>query len=208
MGIAVDLTAKKDLEAKVAHQDRLASIGLLSSGLAHEIGTPLGVVRGRAEYLLMQSQSPVVKRSLGVIVGEIDRISKLIRSLLRISRGFSVVHLEDVAPADALGEVLTLVGQNLREDHVEVLQKFPDFLKVRGDFNRLEQVFLNLVMNSIYAIRKAKAGGRSDGHVLSVEASTENGKTQIRVSDTGCGIPPENMKKLFKPFFTTKDIGA
>src|SRR5690606_8065680 len=120
MGIAVDLTYRRELEAKVAHQDRLASVGMLASGLAHEIGTPLGVIRGRAEFLGMRAEDPQLKKSLGVITSEIDRISKLIRSLLRVSRSYSDVHIENVSPANVVSEVLALVGQNLREDHVEI----------------------------------------------------------------------------------------
>ena len=216
MGIAVDMTAKKDLEAKIAHQDRLASVGLLASGLAHEIGTPLGVIRGRAEFLMMQAQEANLKKGLGIITSEIDRITKLIRSLLRISRNFSDVHVEEMNPAAAVSEVLALVGQNLKEDHVDIQVRIPEELKIVADFSRLEQVFLNLIMNSIHAIRKAKQSGRTEGHFLLIEAkpkeeikeeTNEEGRTELRVEDSGCGISPQNMNQLFKPFFTTKDVG-
>lgn len=212
MGIAVDMTAKKELEAKIAHQDRLASIGLLASGLAHEVGTPLGVVRGRAEFLMMQAENPIFKKNLEVITSQIDRISKLIRSLLRVSRSFSDVHVEAIRPAAVADEVIALVGQNLREDQVEIRHEIPQDLTIQGDFGRLEQVLLNLVMNSIHAIRKAKAAGRTEGHFLTLQAVPADprdlsGGAVIRIQDSGCGISPENMKKLFKPFFTTKDVG-
>jgi PAS domain S-box-containing protein len=208
MGIAVDLTYKRELEAKVAHQDRLASIGLLASGLAHEIGTPMGVIRGRAEFLMMKTEESSLKKNLGVIVSEIDRISKIIRSLLRVSRSFSDVHLENVKPHDVLGNVLALVGQNLREDHIELLVEIPPELQIRADSSRLEQILLNLVMNSNYAIRKAKKEGRTEGHFLRFSSQSRgNGQVVLSVEDSGCGISPENMKKLFKPFFTTKDVG-
>ncbi len=208
MGIAVDITDKKELEAKVAHQDRLASIGLLASGLAHEIGTPLGVVRGRAEFMMMQAESPVVRKNLGVIISEIDRISKLIRSLLRMSRSFSDVLIEEISPAAVANGILALVGENFHEDSVEIQVNIPSEMKVKADFGRLEQIFLNLIMNSVHAIRKAKKLGRTKGHFLRVEAEAQsNGEAVIHIKDSGCGIPPENMGKLFKPFFTTKDIG-
>jgi PAS domain S-box-containing protein len=208
MGIAVDMTYKKELEAQLAQQDRLASIGLLASGVAHEVGTPLGVIRGRAEFLLMKAEDQTVRNNLEVITSQIDRISKLIRSLLRVSRNFNAVHLEEISPSAVVSEVLALVGQNLHRDDVEIRVKMLENLKVMADFNRLEQVILNLVMNSIHAIRKAKEDGRKNDHYLLIEAVTiDNGRTTIRVDDSGCGIPPENMKKLFKPFFTTKDVG-
>ncbi|MCC7441544.1 MAG: PAS domain S-box protein [Bdellovibrionales bacterium] len=208
MGVAVDLTYRRELEAKVAHQDRLASIGLLASGLAHEIGTPLGVIRGRAELMGMTSNDPNTRRSLGVITSEIDRISKLIRSLLRVSRSFSDVHLENVSPHSVMTEVLALVGQNLRADQVEIRQELPETLLCRADFGRLEQVFLNLVMNSIHAIQKAKATQAPRAHCVRFGAArSPEGKVLLHFEDSGCGIPPENIGKLFKPFFTTKEVG-
>ncbi len=208
MGIAVDISQRKELEAKVAHQDRLASIGLLASGLAHEIGTPLGVVRGRAEMMMMRAPDEVLKKNLGVITSEIDRISKLIRSLLRVSRSFSDVQMDNISPLEVANEVILLVGQNLREDQVEIRIDVPEDLRIYADFGRLEQVFLNFIMNSVHAIRKAKAAGPQRPHYLLISARRISAShAEVRVEDTGCGVAPENMGKLFKPFFTTKDVG-
>lgn len=208
MGIAVDIRYRKELEAKVAHQDRLASIGMLASGLAHEIGTPLGVVRGRAELMMMQASDETLKKNLGIITSEIDRISKLIRSLLRVSRSFSDVHMESVSPFAVVSEVHSLLNQHLRENNIEFRLAVPEDLRVKGDFGRMEQVALNLIMNSIHAVRKAKEQGRTIGHFLSIDfTDLPGGVVSIRIEDSGCGIPPQNMKMLFKPFFTTKDVG-
>jgi two-component system cell cycle sensor histidine kinase/response regulator CckA len=208
MGIAVDITQRRELEAKVAHQDRLASIGLLSSGLAHEIGTPLGVIRGRAELMMMRTDDEWMKRSLSVITSEIDRISKLIRSLLRVSRSSSDVHMESLSPTEVINEVLSLVGQNLRDDRIELRAEVSPEIRISADFGRLEQIFLNFIMNSIHAIRKARQGGREAGHFLAIRARKLGADlVEIDFEDSGCGISSENMKKLFKPFYTTKDIG-
>ena len=208
MGMAVDLSFKRELEAKVAHQDRLASIGLLASGLAHEIGTPLGVIRGRAELLGIRAQDPDLRKGLGVITSEIDRISKLIRSLLRVSRSFSDVQLEAVSLASVVEEVFSLVGQNLRDDQVEVLIEISEEIKIKADFGRLEQVILNLIMNSSHALKKAKSQGRMGSHRMRLSAELKpNGRVELQVEDTGCGISAGHLKRLFKPFFTTKDIG-
>lgn len=207
MGIAVDMSQKKEYEARIAHQDRLASIGMLASGLAHEVGTPLGVVRGRAEFLMMQEKDETARRGLEVIVAQIDRISKLIRSLLRVGRSFSDVHLQEVVLVDVIDEVISLVGQNLRAEHVEIRVEVPRGLRVWADFNRLEQVFLNLVMNSIHAIQTEIRAGRKDGHVLVISTHAQGNKIAVDVKDSGCGIPEKHMKNLFRPFFTTKDVG-
>lgn len=207
MGIALDISHRKELEAKVVHQDRLASIGLLASGLAHEVGTPLGVIRGRAEFLQMQAKDKTSSKNLDVIISQIDRISKLIRSLLRIGRSFSDVRIEPVELRTTVNEVLLLIGQNLREDMAEVRVNVPEGLAVQADVGRLEQILLNLLINAIHAIRRAIQDGRTQSHCLTIESRELDDRVAIDVKDTGCGIPRGNMKKIFQPFFTTKDIG-
>lgn len=207
MGFAVDLTYMKEMEAKVAHQDRLASIGTLASGLAHEIGTPLGVVRGRAEFLMMKATDPDAKRELEVITSQTDRISKLIRSLLRVSRGFSDAVITDVSVHEVAQEVLALLGQHFKNEGISVEFDVPRERTIRADLSRMEQVFLNLMMNSLHAIQKAKSDGKAGPHFLRVRSLEERGRVMVRVEDSGCGISAENMRKLFKPFFTTKDVG-
>lgn len=207
MGIALDMTAMKEMEGKVAHQDRLASIGTLASGLAHEIGTPLGVVRGRAEFLMMKAADPESRRELEVITAQADRISKLIRSLLRVSRGFSDAVIRDVSIHDVVQEVLGLLGQNFVNEGVAVEVEDAAAGAVRADFSRLEQVFLNLMMNALHAIQKAKKDGNAGPHRVKISVLKERGIIAVRVEDTGCGISPENLRRLFKPFFTTKDVG-
>ncbi len=207
MGIAVDMTAMKEMETKVAHQDRLASIGTLASGLAHEIGTPLGVVRGRAEFLMMKSTDPEAKRELEVITSQTDRISKLIRSLLRVSRGFSDAVITEVPVLDVVREVTSLIGQNFRNEGISIDLEVPENFTVSGDVSRIEQIFLNLVMNGLHAIQKAKADGNSGPHRLTIRASKGTDSKEISVSDSGCGISSENLRHLFKPYFTTKEVG-
>ena len=207
MGIAVDLTSMKEMEAKVAHQDRLASVGTLASGLAHEIGTPLGVMRGRAEFLMMKSRDPEFRRELEVIMTQADRISKLIRSLLRVSRSFSDAVLIEVSPYEVIQEVLSLLRQNFRDENISVEIDVDPARRLKADFGRLEQVCLNLMMNSIHAIQEAKARGKAGSHALRIRLRVEGGAPTLTFEDTGCGIAPEHMRRLFKPFFTTKDVG-
>jgi len=208
MGIALDLRHKKELEAKVSQQDRLASVGMLASGLAHEIGTPLGVIRGRAEILLMQSQNPQMTKYLNVIVTQIDRISKLIRSLLRISRSQTDISLKNYSLIEVVDEVSALVDEKLKKDHISISIQIEKDLKANYDFNRLEQVLLNLLMNSVHAIIKAKEQNQNDNsHKIELKGYSKGSYVFLEISDSGCGISPENMKKLFKPFFTTKPIG-
>ncbi len=207
MGIALDMSEQKQLEAQVLQQDRLASIGLLASGLAHEIGTPLGVVRGRAEMIKMDIPDGPAARSLDTIISQIDRITKLIRSLLRVSRSSTDLQIDDVSVQDVVDEVFSLVGQNFRQNSIALITEIQEGLTVRADPNRLQQVALNLAMNSIHAIKKAKEADQPGPHRFTIRAKCDGRHVRIEFEDTGCGIPPENMQMLFKPFFTTKDVG-
>jgi PAS domain S-box-containing protein len=214
MGIALDMSAQKQLEAKVLQQDRLASIGVLASGLAHEVGTPLGVVRGRAEFLQMQPEAQTNQafgNGLQVIVTQIDRISRLINSLLRFSRATDDVRSQDIEVMAVVNEVMNLLGQTVRASSIELKLEIPEGARVYADFNRLQQVVLNLVVNAVHAIQKATRDGVAREHsiVIRVDRKGEGpgARVVLSVKDSGCGIPPENMRKLFQPFFTTKDVG-
>ncbi|MEN9723445.1 MAG: hypothetical protein RJB38_1431 [Pseudomonadota bacterium] len=216
MGVAVDIRFRKELEAKVAHQDRLASVGLLASGIAHEIGTPLGVIRGRAEMIAQQLPSfaleaqPAarVQKSLEVIVGQTDRISRLIQSLLGVSRSFGELQLENTEPKRIIDDVLALIGQNLRTDRVHIFLDIEPGIEVIADPFRLQHILLNLITNSIHAIRKAIQDQKKEGHQLTI-ALRRQGPSHVLLSitDTGCGIPRSLLHEIFKPFFTTKDVG-
>jgi PAS domain S-box-containing protein len=206
MGIALDYTKRKELEARVAHQDRLASIGILASGLAHEVGTPLGTIRGRAEFLMMSAKESSTRKSLETIVSQIDRISKLIRSLLRVSRSSGEIRVRDIRPLEVVQEVLALVGQNLSQDSVEVKLDLPPDHVILADFERSEQILLNLVMNSIHALRKTPVRPNAP-HFLSLRTEIRKDRVALLVQDSGCGIPEENLARIFQPFFTTKEVG-
>lgn len=205
--LAKSMQTVLDREAQILIQDRLASVGLLASSLAHEIGTPLGVIRGRAEYLGMKlrENSEALKTS-SVIISQIDRVSKLIRSLLNLARGDSTKHVENVVPKAVLNELAELMGHDLRKAEIDLQIDLPDELAVKAEPGPLSQVLLNLLVNAVFAINEARAGGRL-GHSIRVSATERGEFCALQFSDTGLGISEENMKKLFQPFFTTKDIG-
>lgn len=196
-----------DREAQILMQDRLASVGMLASSLAHEIGTPLGVIRGRAEFLEMKlSDNPEALKTASVIISQIDRVSKLIRSLLNLARGDNTHHVEGVRPRLILNELSDLMGHDFRKAEVELNWQVADEVKVKAESGPLHQVFLNLLVNSLHAIETAKKV-RPKGHFIRVTADEEGDYWAIRVIDSGCGISEESKRRLFQPFFTTKDIG-
>lgn len=209
MGIAVDLSEHKKMQQQILRQDRLASIGLLAGGLAHEIGNPLGTMRGRAELVLNQIQGnePAIK-NIEVIVSQIDRISGLIQSLLRVSRVPEQILLREVELKPTVEEVVTLMCEACRRASIELRQTNLEQI-VYADPSHMQQLFLNLIINSMHAIeeQKTKEENHSYQHFIEISAVKKEKTCIVSVRDSGCGISKENLNKLFQPFFTTKAAG-
>ncbi|MGZ3695302.1 MAG: sensor histidine kinase [Bdellovibrionota bacterium] len=200
------LQAVLDREAQILVQDRLASVGLLASSLAHEIGTPLGVIRGRAEYIEIKLRdNQDVKKSAEVIISQIDRVSKLIRSLLNLARGDGTKKIGQVSFNEVFQEVMDLMGHELRKHEIELRNQLASNILVKAESGPLHQVLLNLLVNSVHAIESGKRSGENFIQLSSEDLGDSWG---ISVADSGCGISEANMKNIFQPFFTTKDIGA
>lgn len=207
MGIAVDLSVQKELESEVRRQDRLASIGLIASGLAHEIGTPLGVIRGRAELVSMNSQDESLRQSLKTIISQIDRVSKLIDSLLRISRQGEVQTNGRLDLVGLIDEVTAFLEGKMKRKKIQLIKKMKDGLTVISDAGRVQQIFINLLINAIHAIEEAIREESPRKHSIIIDAHRRGEFVEIQVQDSGCGIQPENLKNIFNAFFTTKNVG-
>jgi len=209
MGIAVDITEQKKLQAQVLHQDRLASIGLIAAGLAHEIGNPLGVIRGRAEYLSMLiANTESVKNNVDIIVKQIDRISKLIYSLLHFSRTSESPKVTKISVHPIVEEVLALFSKQAEEKNISFINSIDKNILVDADPSKLEQVFLNLIINSVQAIEDSLKDGIKNNHKIEVSSYENGNRWAFTVSDTGRGISEANLAQIFKPFYTTKESGV
>jgi len=211
MGIAIDLSEQKHMEEQILRQDRLASIGMLAGGVAHEIGNPLGAIRGRAELVMNSVKgNEVAEKNLELMIGQIDRISGLIRSLLRVSRVPDQITLRETQLRPVVDEVLTLMTESCRREGIELREKNIDKI-LFADPNHLQQLFMNVIINSIHAIEEQKLkDGESVKRDHFIEVSAEaaaNNRCLIRIQDTGCGIAKDNLRKLFQPFYTTKAAG-
>ena len=201
----------KEREAQVLVQDRLASVGLLASSLAHEIGTPLGVIRGRAEYLALQlKDNEAIRKNADIIISQIDRVSSLIRSLLTLARGDEVRSAGEVVLDRVVSEVIDLMGHELRKHGIAIQNEVTEksTVRVSAEAGPLHQVLLNLLVNSVHAIGEAVKRGRKSQHFVRVQVTEEPAHWVLSVQDSGCGISEQNKRNLFKPFFTTKDIGV
>lgn len=209
MGIALDMSEQKQLQMKLLQQERLASIGLLASGIAHEIGTPLGIIRGRAEMLASEVNSESYPAQwLSTIIRQIDRISTLLTSLLRLSRQQNIggKH-QPMSLESSIREILILVEQQLAKFNVSTELKVDEGLKIKAQPEKIQQIFLNLLVNAAHAIEQAVKDGRRDGHRLQIHGFRESGLVCVSLTDTGCGISEENLPKLFHAFFTTRPDG-
>jgi PAS domain S-box-containing protein len=200
-GTAHDLTQRRRAEV-------LAQFGVLASGLAHEIGTPMNVILGRAELVRGRLQDPDNLRHLDVIIEQVERIARLIRQLLSLTRA----HPIERRPTDlnrVVAQTLDVVQTHIRQRKITVdLRLDPKLPIAELDPDAMGQLVLNLMVNAIDAIGEG-AGTVivTTGPGVATAGSAWVEEVEIAVADTGCGIPPEHLEQIFAPFFTTKDPG-
>ncbi|MBI2877541.1 MAG: HAMP domain-containing protein [Candidatus Tectomicrobia bacterium] len=191
---------KIELERQLQHSEKLAAVGRLAAGLAHEIGTPLNVISGRAEYLLadMEEEDPKA-RSLRTIVVQIERITRIIDRLLGYARAHSP-QIVLTSLARVLSSVLALLDHELDRRGIQVELKLPPGLPhLAVDPHMLQQVFINLLLNALDAM--------PEGDRVRIAAEARNDWMEVSVEDAGCGIPAADIPRIFDPFFTTKKPG-
>ena len=195
--------SRRRLQRSLQEADKLITIGQLSAGLAHEIGSPLQVLNGRARSLAAQADAPAeTRRIAGILVEQSDRIARIIEQLLRLARQRSAqIHPIDV-PATVRG-VLDLLEYEARRRGVELGVRGERALPpLRADADQLQQVVLNLVTNALNATPR---GGRVELEIAAAPMRS-SGREGVRltVTDTGSGIVPADLEHLFEPFFTTR----
>jgi two-component system, NtrC family, sensor kinase len=193
-----------DLEQQLRHSATLAVAGRLASGLAHEIGTPLNIISGRAEYILHNlPEGDTLREELNVIVGQIDRISAMIRSLLDTVRP-AKPEIQPTALKAVIDPLLVLLEHTARRYGVTLDVSIPgDLPPVRADRNLLQQVLINILMNAFEA---AHPVGNVQIRARRAPHDTRAG-VEISVRDTGPGIAPSIRSRIFEPFFSTKPPG-
>jgi PAS domain S-box-containing protein len=196
-GVAEDVTEQKRLAQEMARSERLALAGQLASGLAHEIGTPLNVIAGTAEYLSSELAEDDPRRTdLEIISQETHRVADLVRRLLGLVRERGEMPAA-VELHTLLEHTLRMLEYRFQQEKIIVrrqyAQQLPPVLAVR---QHLEQVFLNLLVNSWHAM--------PDGGTITLTSQRQGDRVIVTIVDTGCGIPEEDMGHLFEPFFTTK----
>jgi signal transduction histidine kinase len=192
-----DVTDRAELEQRLVQADKLSSIGLLAAGVAHEVNTPLAVISTYAQMLAKQvaedSQKSMI---LDKIAKQTFRASEIVNSLLNFSRT-STTSFGDLSLNRVIQETLSLLEHQLQKAGIQIRTELdPDLPAVHGNAGKLQQVFLNLFLNA----RDAMAGGG----MLEVRTWAEGTGVRVEVADSGPGIAPEHIHRIYDPFFTTK----
>jgi two-component system NtrC family sensor kinase len=182
---------------------KLADIGMLAAGVAHEINNPMAIIRGNTELLQMAvSEDDPNREEVDTIAQQVGRVERIVGSLLKFARQQQKA-LGTVAINEQLDEILKQVGHQAPLTGIEIRRSYAaDLPPLQGDGDQLRQVFTNLILNAIQAMKQ--------GGTLTVATSRDSdaGTCTVAVGDTGIGIPPENLKNIFSPFFTTRSDGT
>jgi PAS domain S-box-containing protein len=231
-GIAIltDITEKKRLEQALLQTEKMAALGTLASGLAHEVGTPMNVILGRAESLLRHTKEEKTAKGLKIIIEQIDRMTRLIQQLLAFARR-KPLEKKKIQINEIAGKAIEIVAPQTSAREISVLTALDaDLPPIRGNGDQLLQLFVNLFMNAIDASPKGKIkittrsirierreepreaaapeGALGEDRERTREGNWEgNRMVEILFEDTGIGIDPSHLDHLFDPFFTTKPVG-
>lgn len=199
--VSIDVTEKKKAEEVARQAEKLAAIGLLAAGIAHEINNPLGNILGYARLLIDDPNINAGQtEKLEVIVEQAKRGSEIIRGLLDFSNQ-SRPSFREVSMNEIILKTVKILSNQIERQGIRIKTDLSKVPMVKADPKQIEQVIINLLLNSIHAIE-----GRPEG-TISIETECENHHVEVRVIDNGHGIPEEILPKVFDPFFTTKPVG-
>jgi two-component system sensor histidine kinase HydH len=195
-----DLSEVRSLRREVARSQRLASLGSLAAGVAHEIRNPLSSIKGFAVYFRERQEKEEEKQIAGIMIQEVERLNRVVSQLVELARPVSVSK-KPVSLRTVIENSLKLLERDASEKNIEIKTIFmPEDLQIAIDGDRINQVLLNLYLNAIESMEK--------GGSLSVELSEEEGRAIIKVSDTGSGVGEKDLPHVFDPYFTTKTTGT
>jgi PAS domain S-box-containing protein len=200
LGISRDITDRKQMEEHSYYTEKLASMGTLAAGVAHEINNPLGVILGFTDLLLEKTPPDSEKYDmLKTIEKQALNAKRVVENLLNFARHKE--HQEELIDVNQnIETVLRVMDNTLLLNKISLEQDLQkDLPPIKADAGEIQQVFFNVINNAIYAMR--------NGGVLKISSHAHDNKVEIRVSDTGNGIKKEHRKRIFDPLFTTKEVG-
>lgn len=200
--VVEDVTTRISLEEQLQQREKLSSIGLLAAGVAHEVNTPLTGVSSYTQMLLaMLNENDPKHALLQKVRTQAERATNIVNNLLNFSRTGSATEFGDVDVARVLDDTLQLLEPQMRRSQIEIVRSYEeDAPRAHGNAGKLQQVFTNLLLNARDAIPD---GGR----IVVSTITADDGSLIAEISDSGIGIAPENVAKIYDPFYTTKGVG-
>jgi len=200
--VVEDVTARITLEEQLQQREKLSSIGLLAAGVAHEVNTPLTGVSSYTQMLLgMLNENDPKHALLQKVRTQAERATNIVNNLLNFSRTGSATEFAELDVSRVLDDTLQLLEPQLRRSQIEIVRSYEeDAPEAYANAGKLQQVFTNLILNARDAIPD---GGR----IIVSTGTADDGSLVAEISDTGIGIAPENVAKIYDPFYTTKGVG-
>jgi signal transduction histidine kinase len=197
--VALDLRRRRALEDQILKTQKLAAVGLLAAGIAHEINNPLSGVVGYSKLLLEKPLEPQVREKVEKIAASGERCRKIVEGVLLFSRQREGGKRRPLDLSKLIDRVIGIGEYQWRMHNVRILRSGLTSAELVADGDQLEQVLLNLLSNAVDAMPR---GGR-----IRIRLEREAGRVVLEIADEGCGIAPEILDRIFDPFFSTKDIG-
>jgi two-component system NtrC family sensor kinase len=194
-----DITEKISLQQQLLTSEKLASIGLLSAGVAHEINTPLTGISSYIQMLQKKLTDSHYAQILEKVEAQTDRVARIIKNLLAFAHSPSDASFQRVDLKQSLEEILSLIDYKLRNMNIQLELELAPVPPLYAQGERLQQVFINIILNALDAM--------PGGGILRIRLDREDRAAVIRIADTGTGIRPEHLSRIFDPFFTTKGVG-
>ncbi|MGO1470818.1 MAG: two-component system sensor histidine kinase NtrB [Tissierella sp.] len=196
--IIQDKSKEKNLEAQAIRSDRLVAVGELATGIAHEIRNPMGIIKTISQTLQEENDNEDLLEGLEIIIKEIDRANRVIDGILNFAKPIGN-EMKEVSLNALLEEVVNITNKYVKKQNVIIELYLEDEINIIADKEKLMQVFINLIFNASQAMAM-------DGKIIITTVTRDSG-VNISFKDTGIGIKKEDIKKLFNPFFTTKEKG-
>jgi two-component system NtrC family sensor kinase len=194
-----DITDKIRLQQQLLTSEKLASIGLLSAGVAHEINTPLTGISSYIQMLQKKLTDTHYAQILEKVETQTDRVARIIKNLLAFARSPSEASFQRVDLKSSIEEILSLIDYKLKNMNIRLSLELAPVPPIYAQGERLQQVFINIILNALDAM---PGGGE-----LRISLAAGHETAVVRISDTGTGIKPEHRSRIFDPFFTTKGVG-
>jgi len=201
VAVGRDLTERRKFEMELLQSRKLAALGVMAGGIAHEIRNPLAICSSSAQFLMDEDSTLEFRRECAEkIYRGIQRASAIIENLLKYSHSSMTTRTTLVNLVPLIKETLILVTYHANTHKIDMKTSFPqENIMVQGVATLLQQVFMNLFLNAITAM--------PDGGLLKIDAHTEDTEVYVQVSDTGCGISQREIEKIFDPFYTSSTMG-